>query len=419
MIDLKVIQDSVTGEYDIAVSPSGDLEGVNDLSTAVLVSLLTDRRANGDQVALAPLRRGWIGDVEPIIPGYRIGSHLWLIEPGRATRKTVNEAVTACQEALQSMIDQGIADNIEVSGELGSPRQATIRIDVTAPSGAVSTEFLELWENTAFVPTELPARFVEEQPFTPASIPGLIVWGDADFSAHVVDTECGVEVTRDLASNFDYFQSNSARRPLRIRPSTGWIYRFDGVDDFLATNNNAFPSLREGTAFFVYKPTVDQNVDGRFFALGTNGFEASVQGLAFIQAAADNIRTLGANGTLDVSVIGPSSGDAPVGVVVRWGPDTSGADIETSVGQVAVDASYSTNTPTINQAVIGAGFDDGPDITSAAGFENNVFTIYSRRISNVEVLDLLEYAGTRTFASPTGDHYTDCFFDTDDFGWID
>ncbi len=415
-LDLKLTQDGDLGIFDISISPSGDFEGTEGLETTVLVSLLTDRRAEESQIPNPKFRGGWLGDVEPIIEGYEIGSHLWLTDSGKARLSTVNQDVEHSREALQHLVDQAIAADVEVSGELTGPGAAELKIDITAPDGSVSTEFLDLWKKTAFVATELPAPIVDLPPFAPTSVAGIVAWADAAESDHTVDDTCGVEVATDAANNFDYFQTNAARRPKLFRGANGWFYRFDGVDDFLATINGTFQSFREGTVFMVYKPTA--GVAGRdFLAFGSNGFAAQTLGLAFSQTGAQTIAIQGANGTLDASVTGPASNDAPVGVVFRWGPDTDGADVETSAGELDDDPSYTGNIPVINQVVLGAGFDGtDPDVARAAAFESNVLAFYARRVSDADVLDLLEYAGTRIFSSSVGEPFDDCFFFDDDFG---
>jgi hypothetical protein len=45
------------------------------------------------------------------------------------------------------------------------------------------------------------------------------------------------------------------------------------------------------------------------------------------------------------------------------------------------------------------------------------FAFYSRRVSDAETLQLLDYAATRLFTSPVGEQFGDCTFFTDDQGW--
>ena len=418
MLDLKLIEDGESGEFDLEIAPGGDIASVNDFSTSLLTSLLTDRRASQEQVVVPQFRRGWIGDAAPALAGYELGSHLWLIEPSKATQQTMVLAASQARAALQWMLDQRVAVDIQVNGQITGPRQGRLTIEITAPDGRTQTQFLDLWENTTFLPSTLPPPILEPAPFDPLTVEGLVVLGDADRSDHNIDENCGTIFQQDLAGVADYGQANADRRPLRIRGSTGWLYRFDGVDDFLATANSVFPFLAEGTAFFIYKPIGTVNPGDRFFSLGANGFADNQAGLAFIQGNNDTIQVLAANDTFDVSVTGPATNDLPAGVLVRWGPGSAGAEIEVGNGNSNVDPEYDENITSINQIVFGAGFDgSGPDVNTAASFECSIFAFYSRRVSDLEVFQFLEYAASRPFPSPVGEPADDCFYFTDDFGF--
>lgn len=420
MLDVGLIEDGVTGEFDLSISPIGDLVAVSDFSTSILTSLMTDGRASERQVAVPQFRRGWIGDAVPPTPGYKLGSLLWLIEPSKATQATMVIAAQEAKASLQWMLDRKIARDIQVTGEITGPRQGRLTIAVTAPDGSINTQYLELWRSTAFQPSALPQLIQEQVPFDPAQVAGLVVWGDAMLSQHTVDDNCGVSVARDLANNADYFQAVEANRPQILRGADGWLYRFDGVNDFLATVNQPFPNLESGSAFFIYKPTSGATAGRRFFALGENGQVSGTGGMAFVQEAANAVRALGAAGSLDVSIIGPADNDLPIGLVFRWGPASAGADVEGSNLNAASDPSYASNVGTISQAVLGAGFDGAdPDPTEAAGFELNVFAFYSLRVTDVDVLQLLDYATSRLFTSPVGEPAGDCFYPTDNFGFVD
>ena len=416
-IDLHLDEDTATSEFDIAIDADGDFKSVEGLSTAILTSLLTDARADQDQVFEPQLRRGWIGS--PIID-HELGSKIWLTSPSRRTASEVAKAATFAREALQWMIDAKVAKNIAVTSEITGPYNAGLRITIITPDGSVSTEFLELWEKTAYAPSPLPERDTSLDVFTPLSLANIIAWADSDFSAHTIDANCGVSVARDIVGNSDFFQGNADKRPLRLLSSAGFFYRFDGVDNFLATPNGTFASLREGTAFFIYKPTAAAVNLGRFFTLCVNGFASGVRGLAFIQESADVIRLLGNNGALDVSLTGGADDEAPFVIVARWGPASNGAAMETSLLESASDASYTDQIGSPNQAVIGAGFDGAdPDETEVAGFELSSIALYSRRVSDLEVVRLLDYGKSRLFVSPTGEHWSDCSFWSDDTGWTE
>jgi len=152
MLDLKLESDSTTGEFDLAIAAGGDLETINDLSTALLLSLLTDARADATQVAVPEFRRGWIGDAVPTIDGFKIGSLLWLTEPAKATSGTMAIASSFARDALQWLLDQGIAADVQVEGEITGPRQGTLTITIVSPDGSTTTQYVDLWRETSFVP---------------------------------------------------------------------------------------------------------------------------------------------------------------------------------------------------------------------------------------------------------------------------
>jgi len=108
-----------------------DLESDRGLETAVIISLFTDRRANEDD-ALPDSnnldRRGWWGDLTSNIENDQIGSRLWLLEREKTTPNVVIRAKQYAEEALQWLIDEGVAMKVEVEAE----RQGTPGNDILA-----------------------------------------------------------------------------------------------------------------------------------------------------------------------------------------------------------------------------------------------------------------------------------------------
>ena len=112
VIDIKVIQ---RDDYiDIDFDAQGRIRTTESLETPVLVSLLTDRRANVEEVQLPQNRRGWWADFLSTTAGHQIGSKWWLLEQARLTQDTVNKARDFTERALQWMIESDLVDNIEV-----------------------------------------------------------------------------------------------------------------------------------------------------------------------------------------------------------------------------------------------------------------------------------------------------------------
>ena len=118
------IRTSLFQSLDAGVPPSFDwsisapsLQGEKGLETAIIISLFTDRRANEDDVIPdgSANRRGWWADVFPDIENDNIGSRLWLLFREKDMQLVVNRAHDYVVEALQWLIDDGIAKRVDVT----------------------------------------------------------------------------------------------------------------------------------------------------------------------------------------------------------------------------------------------------------------------------------------------------------------
>ncbi|TCS35804.1 phage gp46-like protein [Paucimonas lemoignei] len=122
------------------------------LLTAVVMSLFTDRQANpDDKLPNADLgdddRRGWWGDEFNEDPRDRIGSRLWLNEAAKQLPAVLERDRKYAQEALQWMVDDGIASRVVVSAL--SPRQGirALNVAIYRPDGTASRyQFESFWK---------------------------------------------------------------------------------------------------------------------------------------------------------------------------------------------------------------------------------------------------------------------------------
>ncbi len=129
----------------------GVLATDNSLLTAVIVSLLTDRRAEPDDrlpiepgpaSPLPPDRRGWTGDaLNPL--GRRVGSRLWLLAREKQLPETMRRAEEYAREALQWLVDDGHALSIRVSGEWQGIGRLNLYIEMDLPQGGMFSEKVE------------------------------------------------------------------------------------------------------------------------------------------------------------------------------------------------------------------------------------------------------------------------------------
>jgi len=118
----------VDGVIDILTSDSGELVKDNGLETAVLISLFTDQRVSKGQVPSGQIsQRGWWAD-EFLGDGDAIGSKLWTVtDRGKANQATAVVIQTRAKQALEWMIEDGVAESVDVTAQ----RVGTFRIDFT------------------------------------------------------------------------------------------------------------------------------------------------------------------------------------------------------------------------------------------------------------------------------------------------
>jgi phage gp46-like protein len=135
---------NVVGDWVLA---DGDIQTGQDLETACLVSLFTDKLATPDFVPTDGTtdRRGWWADIYNDLP---LGSNLWQLERAKKTRDTLGLARRYAADALQWLVTDGVAQRVDVDTQwLGNVYGSTflgIRIVITQPDGSV-TRFAFGW----------------------------------------------------------------------------------------------------------------------------------------------------------------------------------------------------------------------------------------------------------------------------------
>lgn len=102
------------GYWDISFE-DGDYKQTSFLDTAILMSLLIDKRASKSEVPSLQLRRGWWGNKVGDYPNYEIGSKLWLLSQSRLTQETLNLLKTYSYDCLTWLIDDGYVDRVETN----------------------------------------------------------------------------------------------------------------------------------------------------------------------------------------------------------------------------------------------------------------------------------------------------------------
>jgi len=116
------------------------------LETAVVISLFTDRRAKPDDEIPDGTddRRGWWGDVFPDFENDEIGSRLWLLSRAKATQNNLRLAKDYTEEALAWMVQDGVAQSVEVETE-NQDGTLAIGVKITKP-GDIAPTFQGRWE---------------------------------------------------------------------------------------------------------------------------------------------------------------------------------------------------------------------------------------------------------------------------------
>lgn len=106
---------------------------VNPLPRAVIISLFSWRRANPDDNAPEPM--GWWGDTYPTVAGDRIGSRLWLLGREKITNEMLNRARDYATEALQWLIDDGVAARVDIESSRSGIDEAQLDISIYQRDG--------------------------------------------------------------------------------------------------------------------------------------------------------------------------------------------------------------------------------------------------------------------------------------------
>lgn len=129
MADFKTIWRGDRFFGDLASSEDGLAVGC-DLTTAVLISLFTHRRAHRDDRLPDPEnqdRRGWWADIANPRP---IGSRLWLLSREKQTDDTMARAEAYAGEALEWLLEDGIAQRVDVRASNPRPGFLVLTINL-------------------------------------------------------------------------------------------------------------------------------------------------------------------------------------------------------------------------------------------------------------------------------------------------
>jgi len=156
MSDLALRWDPEIFGADLSIE-GGSLVTDDGLRTAILISLFTDARALADDALPSADAdpRGWWGNAYPSIEGDRaaeLGSRLWLLERAKTVANVPVKAREYAREALQWLIDDGIAASIDVTAERqrnGGTDVLALLVVLTRPGDRAAARFEFAWEASA------------------------------------------------------------------------------------------------------------------------------------------------------------------------------------------------------------------------------------------------------------------------------
>ena len=154
MSDFKLVWNNNILEGDFCFEDD-DFIMDDGLQTSVLLSLFIDKKSepndelpNGNNNDL----RGWFGELLTGVENDRWGSYLWKLERSKTTNEVLIRAKNYAEEALQWLIDDGIASSVTVIPERITQSSGDIlllNIDIFKPNGDVEEfRFDALWSNT-------------------------------------------------------------------------------------------------------------------------------------------------------------------------------------------------------------------------------------------------------------------------------
>ncbi len=139
-MDIALTQDNA-GAFALSLNTQGtDLATDDGLTTAMILSVFTDRRAHTDDRlpgGASDDRRGsWHDNVLPVA-GDQEGSRLWLLAREKRTTDVLDRARAYVEEALVWLIEDGIADRVVASADWHPQRTdwLVLRVSIDRATG--------------------------------------------------------------------------------------------------------------------------------------------------------------------------------------------------------------------------------------------------------------------------------------------
>jgi phage gp46-like protein len=131
--------------FDVEIKDN-DLTSDDGLETALAISLFTDKRVTDEELPSGHRsKRGWWGDMFPDVDQDQIGSRLWTLDPEKTTTETLRRSEDFARECTNWMIEDGLADAINVLSEYNINKHLILNVDVVKPDG-ITSRFAVVWD---------------------------------------------------------------------------------------------------------------------------------------------------------------------------------------------------------------------------------------------------------------------------------
>lgn len=131
-----------TGDLALVADSYGfvDLETEDGLETAVYISLFSDARAGNDDILPNPDSNagGWWGDA---LENFSLGSKLWLLARSKTSPEVTKKARFYCYEALKWLIEEGVAQTINITVTRSGLTALIYEIEIIKPTEKQNSKF--------------------------------------------------------------------------------------------------------------------------------------------------------------------------------------------------------------------------------------------------------------------------------------
>lgn len=144
--DIGIFWNNNIGYGDLQFA-NGDLlttTGIGDLANAITISLFTDKRCPESFTPWDGNRRGWWNDT---YSDDALGSQLWMLDRAKKVgeQPLLLQARDYAKQALQWLLDDGIAVTVDVRTSWQTPTMIRIDIMVTEPQQTAGKQYSYSW----------------------------------------------------------------------------------------------------------------------------------------------------------------------------------------------------------------------------------------------------------------------------------